>query len=360
MAVILVAFGSYSGVFGHTMTAELAFTSLSVIQILRIAFDHFPGILNWAVNAYVSLGRIASYLDQEEVQCMSERLASIPTSSDPQTVISSGLGFDNATLSWDLVKDGNNQTSKLLSATPPLATIQPSLQTKNNDRKNAAENQPLLSASDSQSVSYASLLSTSSKGPKDLVGKKGSFKLSNIDIRFPEGGMTIIAGPTGCGKTSLLLALIGELTLTEGKIRIPADARGHIQNVAYVAQEAWLCNATIRDNILFGELYDKARYEKVINACALKTDLRTLASGDKTMIGERGVTLSGGQKQRVALARAVYSSARYLLIDDCLSAVDAHTAKHIFQKCLLDADGLMKNRTRVLVTHHVNLCSQQV
>ncbi|KAJ2394807.1 hypothetical protein GGI23_004549 [Coemansia sp. RSA 2559] len=129
-----------------------------------------------------------------------------------------------------------------------------------------------------------------------------------------------------------------------------------VRNIAYVAQEAWLRNATIRENILFGERYDRERYEEVLRMCALKPDLRILVAGDMTEIGERGITLSGGQKQRVALARAVYSSRRILLIDDCLSAVDAHTAKHILIECLSSKSALMRGRTRVLVTHHIAMC----
>ncbi|KAJ2681190.1 hypothetical protein GGI25_000145 [Coemansia spiralis] len=129
-----------------------------------------------------------------------------------------------------------------------------------------------------------------------------------------------------------------------------------IHNIAYVAQEGWLRNGTIRDNILFGEPYNKDRYEEVLRACALKLDLRILKAGDMTEISERGVTLSDGQKQRIALARAVYSSRRILLIDDCLSAVDAHTGKHVLMECLLSKTSLMQGRTCVLATHHVAMC----
>jgi ABC-type multidrug transport system fused ATPase/permease subunit len=140
--------------------------------------------------------------------------------------------------------------------------------------------------------------------------------------------------------------------------RRPSDGSifsGSIHNVAYVAQQAWLQNLSIRDNILFGEEYDETRYKQVIFACALERDLEILGAGDRTEIGEKGVTLSGGQKQRVALARAMYSSAKHILLDDCLSAVDAHTAKHIVEHCLQSP--LMQGRTRILVTHHVELCA---
>ncbi|KAJ2500090.1 hypothetical protein GGI11_007903, partial [Coemansia sp. RSA 2049] len=129
-----------------------------------------------------------------------------------------------------------------------------------------------------------------------------------------------------------------------------------LHGIAYVGQDTWLRNATFRENILFGEEYEKERYEEVLRVCALKPDLRIFPAGDRTEIGERGVTLSGGQKQRVALARAVYSHRRILLIDDCLSAVDAHTGKHILMECLLSKTKLMRGRTRVLITHHVPMC----
>ncbi|KAJ1954351.1 hypothetical protein GGI12_005806, partial [Dipsacomyces acuminosporus] len=192
-------------------------------------------------------------------------------------------------------------------------------------------------------------------------------------VSFPAGKLTIVGGPTGSGKSSLLSALIGEMTLTSGRIIVPTAAQRssstreralsacgkqgmELSDIAYVSQEAWLRNATIRDNILFGEPYVQPRYEQVLRMCALKPDLRILAAGDQTEIGERGITLSGGQKQRVALARAVYSRRQVLLIDDCLSAVDAHTGEHILHQCLLSAEGLMQGRTRVLVTHHLAMC----
>lgn len=144
--------------------------------------------------------------------------------------------------------------------------------------------------------------------------------------------------------------------------------------MAYVSQSAWIQNSTLRDNILFGDIFNEAKYNKTIDACALETDLKILSNGDLTEIGEKvmrrseleiktkynimlsnefqGMNLSGGQKQRISLARAAYKDASIYLFDDPLSAVDSHVGKHIFEK-LIGHTGILKNKTRVLVTHAI-------
>ncbi|KAI9506366.1 P-loop containing nucleoside triphosphate hydrolase protein [Coemansia spiralis] len=311
--VIVIIFTAYVAVFGNTLTAEIAFTSISVFQVVGKAMGQIPTYINKAISGYVAVCRIDLYLGQPQIQDLEKRVSLKPDNT---------LGFECADLEWGRVEDASSSVSV-----------------------------------DDQTGSVA-------------------FSLRNIDVQFPIGGLSIIAGPTGSGKSSLLSALIGEMTLTRGRVLLPtvdasviaaSDSKYRdvielsneglaISDIAYVAQEAWLRNATIRENILFGEPYNKDRYEQVLRACALKPDLRILKAGDMTEIGERGVTLSGGQKQRVALARAVYSSRRILLIDDCLSAVDAHTGKHILMECLLNKASIMEKRTCVLVTHHVAMC----
>ncbi|KAI9226114.1 MAG: P-loop containing nucleoside triphosphate hydrolase protein [Piptocephalis tieghemiana] len=180
------------------------------------------------------------------------------------------------------------------------------------------------------------------------------FVLSNLDVNFPKKSLSVIAGPTGSGKTALLMALLGELRCVEGRVRLPRGPHG--KGVAYVPQQPWLQNATIRDNILFGEPYDLERYAETVKCCALQEDFRQLGAGDQTEVGEKGIALSGGQKQRISLARAVYSRASIVLMDDVLSAVDAHTARHLYEQCLLGP--LMRPRTLILVTHYVDLCTR--
>ncbi|VDB86203.1 unnamed protein product [Peniophora sp. CBMAI 1063] len=171
-------------------------------------------------------------------------------------------------------------------------------------------------------------------------------------LTFERGKINIITGPTGCGKTSLLMVLLGEMHFAplRSGAQVSLSRSG---GVAYAAQESWVMSGTIRDNILFGAEYDEARYKKVIYQCALKRDLTVFPASDRTEVDEKGQTLSGGQKARITLARAIYSSADVLLLDDVLAVLDVHTARWIVGKCLKGA--LVRVRTVLLVTQNIAL-----
>nr|AKC42147.1 ABCC4 [Petromyzon marinus] len=153
---------------------------------------------------------------------------------------------------------------------------------------------------------------------------------------------------TGAEKSSLLSALLGELPCSLGRVR----ARGR---VAYACQQPWVFPDTVRQNILFGAAYERARYERVVRACSLRKDFEMMSEGDLTLIGDRGVTLSGGQKARINLARAVYQDADLYLLDDPLSAVDAEVGRALFEKCIC---GLLEDKPRVLVTHQLQFLQE--
>ncbi|XP_076337840.1 multidrug resistance-associated protein 1-like isoform X2 [Tachypleus tridentatus] len=171
--------------------------------------------------------------------------------------------------------------------------------------------------------------------------------LKNIKLHVRKGQLVAVVGQVGTGKSSLLLALLGEMYKLTGSINLKGS-------VAYVPQQAWIQNCTVRQNILFKSSMNNKNYQKLLDACSLRSDLLMLPGGDQTELGEKGVNLSGGQKQRISLARAVYQNTDIYLLDDPLSAVDSHVAKHIFRQ-VIGPKGLLQQKTRLLVTHNLSV-----
>ncbi|KAG1703501.1 hypothetical protein DVH05_007448 [Phytophthora capsici] len=179
--------------------------------------------------------------------------------------------------------------------------------------------------------------------------KDGLSLLRDVNLEVKKGEFLVVQGTVGCGKSSLCAALLGEMEKRKGTVFVGGS-------VAYCSQQAWIQNMTVKDNILFGHPFDRKKYEAVLDACALKSDLRSLPAEDLTEIGERGVNLSGGQQARIALARACYSNSSVYILDSPLSAVDAIVQNEIFEKCLL---GLLKNKTIILVTHNPEIITSK-
>ncbi|KAJ7173895.1 hypothetical protein C8R43DRAFT_1094036 [Mycena crocata] len=315
---------------GNELTVGTAFTALALFGMIRSPLNVIPGWVVTFVQTRVSLSRIAVYLEEEEVSAQVSSLkqdGAIPDLDGAEE----GLGLEDATLRWnELPKQGGDKdvTGSGGPASPP------------------------------GSIGGSTALGEDSESD-DEGSQNRKFKLRDISVLFPEGKLSVITGPTASGKTALLMALLGEMTLLPGgriimsKNLSKIDAHGNMHGISYAAQSPWLRHQSIRDNILFGYPYDEARYRQVIDCCALQPDLDVLEDGDRTEIGARGVNLSGGQKARVALARAVYVRNKYVLLDDPLSAVDSHTARLLFDKLLRGP--LLAHRTVILVTHHVDL-----
>uniref|UniRef100_A0A1I8JE23 ABC-type glutathione-S-conjugate transporter n=1 Tax=Macrostomum lignano TaxID=282301 RepID=A0A1I8JE23_9PLAT len=180
----------------------------------------------------------------------------------------------------------------------------------------------------------------------ESVNKIMGQRLKFINLTVPRGSLVAVVGKVGCGKSSLLQSVLGETVRLCGSVAMTGSA-------AYVPQEAWIQNLTVRDNILFGRDFDQARYDEALRACQLEKDLQLLTAGDATEIGERGINLSGGQKQRVSLARAVYQDSDIYLLDDPLAAVDSHVGKKLFHE-VIGKSGLLRDKTRILVTHGIH------
>lgn len=171
--------------------------------------------------------------------------------------------------------------------------------------------------------------------------------LKNINIEIKQGELIAVVGEVGCGKSSLLSGILGEMyKLNDGTFNLNGST-------AYVPQQAWIQNATVKENILFGREYDEKIYNEIIQASCLATDLNIMPAGDLTEIGEKGINLSGGQKQRISLARSLYSNCDIYFFDDPLSAVDSHVGKDLFDH-VIGPYGLLKDKTRIFVTNSLS------
>ncbi|XP_063679350.1 ABC transporter C family member 10-like isoform X2 [Bolinopsis microptera] len=184
------------------------------------------------------------------------------------------------------------------------------------------------------------------------IAEDATVILQDIDVKIPKSKLTIVVGEVGGGKTALVSALLNEMHIVSGKVT------NHIRSdkISYAAQSPWILNSTVKENIIFGQPLDEKRYKEVCAASCLDLDLKTLPGGDETEIGERGINLSGGQRQRVSVARALYAQSDLVILDDPLSALDAHVGAKLFEmgiKKFLAESG----RTVVLITHHLQYLS---
>ncbi|TFY68446.1 hypothetical protein EVJ58_g1015 [Rhodofomes roseus] len=299
LVTMIATYATYTMVMKRELTASAVFSSITVFDTFSNLMHMVLGFVPELIRAKVSLDRVNEFLQKTELlDEYSEQPGEIQTQigAQPEEDV---IGFRNTSFTWA------NTASGSAASTP------------GSGRSNFAL-----------------------RIDGDLIFKKGSINL--------------VIGPTGSGKSSLLMALLGEMHY------IPAGPDSFFNlprsgGIAYAAQESWVQNETIRDNILFGAPYNEERYQKVLEQCALKRDLELFAAGDETEVGERGITLSGGQKARITLARAIYSQAQTLLLDDVLAALDVHTARWIVEKCF--KGDLVRGRTVLLVTHNVSMAS---
>ncbi|KAL8277960.1 hypothetical protein RQP46_009592 [Phenoliferia psychrophenolica] len=316
--VMLVALACFTKIRGEELTVPIAFTSLALFALIREPMNSLPSSFTSILQTYVSVERLEAFMSEPEV----EPWVSSLRPDEPTSPLSSKVGIEHGTFRYQDNTTNNNNKS---AATPsPLPIV-------------ALDGVPQV--------------------------EEDSFELQDVNVVFPEGKLSLICGPTGSGKTSVLLALLGEMDCVDGQVSLPKEpahaideATGLYNGVAYAGQLPWLQHASIKQNILFGTKLEQERYDAVLDACALRPDLAMFEARDEAEIGEKGLTLSGGessQKARVALARAIYSRAKTVLLDDPLSAVDMHTARHLFHKCLKGP--LMSGRTIILITHHITL-----
>lgn len=281
LLVSIATFALYT-ILGNKLTAEKAFTALSLFTILRFPIIVLPNVITDLIDARVSLKRFSKFMKADELE--------VPA---------------------------------MLNSSPEVVELQDS------EEDNETE--------------YA------------VVVKNATFEwntdspvLHNLDFKIKKGSLTAVVGSISQGKSSLLMALLGEMPRVSGEVTLSGS-------IAYCPQQAWIQNTILRNNITFGKPFDHNLYKNTVKVCELKSDLEILPDGDQTEIGEKGINLSGGQKQRVSLARATYQQSDVYLLDDPFSAVDAHVGKKIFENCVRKE---LKGKTRILVTHQLQYLPQ--
>lgn len=282
------------------LSPAVVFSSMAIFNSLRSPLTYLPVCLGMAVDAWASMQRIQEYLLEEEHEVFEV---------DP--TLESAIHIEDATFTWE---------KQVSNGSAPAAGNKISGKMETEKHGSSAT----------------------------LVDEEQPFSLNHVNMDIDRGQLIAVIGGVGSGKTSLLSALTGDMRKTDGSVVWGGTK-------AVCAQYAWIQNATVKDNIIFGSQVDEEWYRIVVHACSLTTDFETLPNGDATEIGERGINLSGGQKQRISLARAVYSKAEILLLDDPLSAVDPYVGKFIFETAIC---GLLSHKTRVLATHQMHVLSQ--
>ncbi|RFU34609.1 hypothetical protein B7463_g1692, partial [Scytalidium lignicola] len=314
----MLSFITYS-LTSHSLSPAHVFSSLALFNSLRMPLNLLPLVIGQVIDAWSSVYRIQEYL-------MSEEQEEEPP-IDPN--VKFAVEMRNADFAWERTASKDPDDVKFSAGKQPKTKEQLKA-----DKKSQKEAAKLKNESPSgETTDDASTLADDGE----------PFKLHGMDFTIGRNELVAVIGSVGSGKSSLLAALAGDMRKTQGDVTIGASR-------AFCPQYAWIQNATVRDNILFGKEMDRDWYKRVIDSCALKPDLEMLPNGDQTEIGERGITVSGGQKQRLNIARAIYFDADLILMDDPLSAVDAHVGRHIFDNAIM---GLLRNKARILATHQL-------
>ena len=301
----------------HALDPAPIFSSLALFNSLRMPLNLLPLVIGQVIDAWASLGRIQEYMlaeDQDDdFNCDMEA--------------KSAVSVEKASFTWE----------RTITQDPEKARQLTKAQLKENKMAEKAASEAKKSIDANGGIDSSSTLTM-----------QEPFRLHDIDLSFGRDELIAVIGGVGSGKSSLLAALAGDMRRTGGSVTLGASR-------AFCPQYAWIQNASVRENVLFGKEYNRRWYDEVVDACALRPDLDMLPYGDQTEIGERGITVSGGQKQRLNIARAIYFDSDIVLMDDPLSAVDAHVGRHIFDHAIC---GLLKNKCRVLATHQLHVLNR--
>ncbi|KAK3867174.1 hypothetical protein Pcinc_027341 [Petrolisthes cinctipes] len=318
----------------NILDPKTAFISIALFNLMRIPLSQMPGVIAMSIQANVSLKRVSRFLDMTEL--------------DPEAVCSDGNHSSSGSPRWGIYMGDEEEEREWLEENEDEYDEEDEeyddYDEEYDDYDEWDEEEEDEEEWDEEEEDVEEEWSLFDEDVEE------GWRLEGVEMEVLRGQLVGVVGPVGSGKSSLLAALLGEMNKTSGTVIVNGS-------VGYASQQVWLQNATLRENIIWGLPYQPYKYQKVLEACALKADLDMLPAGDLTEVGEKvsvyeGMNLSGGQKQRISLARVAYSGVDVVLLDDPLSAVDTHVGKHIF-KHLIGPGGLLNDKTRLLVTHAV-------
>ncbi|XP_039765461.1 multidrug resistance-associated protein 4-like isoform X1 [Pararge aegeria] len=323
----------------NVISAKQVFVVTSFYNILRQTMTvFFPQGIAQVAEATISIKRLQSFMLYEDTSKPVPGLAEIQTSTKK--------GKELIVTPRESVL--STEAADIKEGTKPILEPETFLKNEDNAKGNGKSGAPLESGEEDDEE-LATKVEEDARGVRlkhataKWIVSHSENTLTDMSLTIKPGKLIAVIGPVGAGKSSLLHVLLKELPLQSGSVHIGGT-------VSYASQEPWLFAGSVRQNILFGQPMDRPRYNTVVRRCALDRDFTLLPHGDKTVVGERGVSLSGGQRARISLARAVYKRADIYLLDDPLSAVDAHVGRHLFESCVV---GYLRNTTRVLVTHQL-------
>lgn len=315
----MLAFITYS-LTNHDLAPSSIFSSLSLFNGLRLPAMMLPMVIALVTDASSAVTRIEEFLLAEDTQPDMQ-----PLTVDSENAVS----MVDAAFTWEKAVDGQDHGE------PPKGKGQGKKDKKSVNMTEKTGKSSETSSTDGDETVHEGV-TESDKEP---------FKIHNLTINIAKGEFLGVVGGVGSGKTSFLASLAGEMRKINGDAIVGGSQ-------AYCPQNAWIQNATVEANITFGQELDEEKFKRVVEACSLRHDLQVLPNGRYTQIGERGINLSGGQKARISLARAIYADADILLLDDPLSAVDAHVGRHIMENALC---GVLQGKCRILATHQLHV-----
>lgn len=328
---------------GRDLDPAKVFSSLSLFNLLRMPLMLLPLSTSTSVDAFVALRRIQGFLLADELK---NYIIEDPSIKEDGFSIQ----LKDASFKWrdddDKVVDNDKPTEVKGVKDDTENESSEASEKPYKGESHIKHDSPNLNPGGALTTTAYNIDNTSITETADSESSNGETftGLTDINLDVPTGSFIVITGAVGSGKSSLLAAIAGLMVKTSGSVTVAGEM--------IFSPSPWVHNATIRDNILFGQPFDQAKYDKVIDCCALQRDFEILPGGDATEVGERGITLSGGQKARISLATMAYRNPAIILLDDVLSAVDSHVGKHIMEKCILDHMG---SSTRLLATHQLSL-----